>query len=224
MNGQVSQLLGAGAGIAAAILIFLSLAAVDPLREATDDELLEWWSSNSNLDDSIASMYLRLAAIPFLLIFVAQLRSTLRAGDAIWADVASSSGVVCAGMLAVSALFRGSIAQSVRMNDELLPGVDTLRLTTNLGYEAYGTLFVLSLAVVVAATAAAVILGRVGLPRWLSWVSIPVAVISLATVAFQAGAFASPLLLLWLVATSICIAAKQTKTTPKQVAVAAAAS
>ena len=141
MNGQSSKIVGAGAGIVAALLIFLSVAVVDPLREATDDELIRWWSTNSNLDDLIISGYTRLFALPFFLVFAAQLRNTLRhAGGGLWTDVAYSSGIVCAGALGVAALLRIVLAQSVRLGDEPLPGVDTLRLATDIGLQAYGTL------------------------------------------------------------------------------------
>ena len=205
MNQQWTRITGAIAGAIFALCLFLSLAVVDPLRQATDAELTAWWSSNSNLDDLIASMYLRLLAIPFLLVFLAQLRQVLRSSDGeIGADVAHSSGVVCAAMLGVSVLARGVTAQSIRLDDEPLPGVDTLRLLTELSYHAYGMAAVGMLALTAGATAL-VVLSTNALPRWLGWVSLPLAVVSLVAVALQFGAFASPLLLMWVLATSFCL-------------------
>lgn len=206
MNAQMSRTLGAVAGAICALLLFASLAAVDPLREATDAELTDWWSSNSNLDDTLISMYTRLFAAPFLLVFLAQLRRVLRThGDGGWGDLVQSSGVVCAAMLALSALARGVTAQSVRFNDEPLPGVDTLRFVTELSIQAYAMAAIGSLAVAVGVTGIIVLRTR-ALPGWLGWVSLPFAAISLVAVPLQMGAFASPLLLLWLLATSFCLA------------------
>jgi hypothetical protein len=189
------------------LFIFLSLAVIEPLREATDAELLEWWSKDSNLDASVLSMYLRLLAIPFLLGFAAQLRTTLRAtGNAgIWRDVVFGAGVVCAGMLALSALIRGVTALAVSANDEPLPGVDVLRFSTELAYQAYSMGAIGTLAVMAGAAGLAV-LSTNALTRWLGWISIPLAALSLVAVPLQMGAFASPLLLLWTLAASFCLA------------------
>lgn len=206
MNTQSSRIVGAIAGAIFAFLLFLSLATVDPLREASDAELIDWWSKNSNLDDSVISMYLRLLAIPFGLAFLAQLRAALRSSDdSDWSGLVHSSGVVCATMLGVSALVRGVTAQAVRINDEPVPGVDTLRFATELSYQAYGMAAIATLAVTVGVTAF-IVLRSNALPRWLGWVSLPIAAVSLAAVASQFGAFASPLLLLWVLATSFCLA------------------
>lgn len=206
MNAQMSRTLGAVAGAICALLLFVSLAAVDPLQEATDAELTDWWTSNSNLDNTLISMYTRLFAAPFLLVFLAQLRRVLRThDDGGWGDLVQSSGVVCAAMLALSALARGVTAQSVRFNDEPLPGVDTLRFVTELSIQAYAMAAIGSLAVAVGVTGIIVLRTR-ALPGWLAWVSLPFAAISLVAVPLQMGAFASPLLLLWLLATSFCLA------------------
>jgi len=209
MNGHWPRITGAIAGVIFAVCLFLSLAVVDPLRQATDAELTDWWSSNSNLDDSIVSMYLRLLAIPFLLAFLAQVRAFFRSADnGSWSDLAHSSGIVCAAMLGVSALVRGVTAQSIRLDDEPLPGVDTLRFATELSYQAYGTAAIGALAVTAGVTALIILRTNV-LPRWLGWLSLPLAALSLIAVALQAGAFASPLLLIWALATSFCLARVQ---------------
>jgi hypothetical protein len=188
-------------------MIFLSLAIIEPLREATDAELLEWWSKDSNLDASIASMYLRLLAIPFLLVFAAQFRAVFRQKDGagIWPDTAFAAGVVCAGMLGLSALVRGVTALSVSANNEPLPGVDVLRFSTELAYQAYSMGAIGTLAIMAGATGLAV-LGTSALARWLGWVSMPLAGLSLVAVPLQIGAFVSPLLLLWTLAACFCLA------------------
>jgi hypothetical protein len=210
MNGQLSRFAGPLAGVVFVFLIFLSLAVIEPLREATDAELLEWWSKDSNLDASIASMYTRLLAIPFLLVFAAQLRATLRAvkGIGAWADIAFSAGVVCAGMLGLSALVRGVTALSVSANNEPLPGVDMLRFSTELAYQSYSMGAIGTLAVMAGAAGLAV-LGTDALARWLGWISIPIAALGLVAVPLQVGAFVSPLLLLWTLAACFCLATRR---------------
>jgi len=205
MDAKWSRISGAIAGVICAIIIFLSVAVVDPLREATDAELIDWWSSKSNLDDTMFSMYFRLLAIPFLLAFLAQMRTVLRSADGgSWSDLAHSSGIVCAAMLGVGGLVRGVTAQSIRMNDEPLPGVDTLRLATELSYQAYAIAAIGMLAITVGIFAVIILRTNV-LPRWLGWLSLPIAAVSLVAVAAQFGAFASPLLLIWLLAASFCL-------------------
>lgn len=97
MQRQWPRISGAIAGVLCALFLFLSLAVVDPLRRASDAELVEWWSSRSNLEASVLSMYARLLAIPFLLAFLAQLRAVLRGSNGgNWPELVHSSGIVCA--------------------------------------------------------------------------------------------------------------------------------
>ncbi len=61
---RLPDLLGALAGIAFALLIFFSVAMIDPLHRATDQELLAWWTDGGLLRDSLVSMQLKLLGMP----------------------------------------------------------------------------------------------------------------------------------------------------------------
>jgi hypothetical protein len=203
MNRQWSRVSGAVAGVVFALLIFLSVAVVDPLREATDAELLEWWSDDGKLQEMYLSMYFRLAAIPFLLAFLVPFRSKLRSAEGAdgWSDLVSSSGLIFAAMLAVSVLARGAIAQSVAIDDEPPPGVDTLRFVTEFSYAAFGIAAIPAAAVMVG-VASAIVLRTKAFAAWFGWLGAAVAVVSLLMSAALMGAFASPLLLIWFLAAS----------------------
>jgi len=201
MSKDWSRISGAIAGVVFALLVFFSLTTVDPLREAGDTELLEWWSDEGNQQASYLSMYFRLLAIPFLLGFLVQFTSRLRTaeGSEGWSSLVFSSGLIYAAMLGVSALARGVIAQSVSLGDEPLPGVDLLRFATEFAYQAFGLVAIPAAAIMVGA-ASVITLHTRAFSAWLGWIGILVAAASLVAVGLLVGALASPLLIIWVFA------------------------
>jgi hypothetical protein len=199
----LASTVGAIAGVAFAALLFIGLAVVDPLREATDAELLAWWTDSDHLRESLISMYAKLAAVPFLLIFVAQLRARLCSRDpgSAWSGTLLGVGIVFAVALAVSAFARGIIVQAVELQDEPLPGVDTLRYATQLA-DAAMSLVAMPAGAIVLATAAALVLRTRAFGRWLGWLGLVLAAASIVPVVLLAGAFASPLIQIWVLAAS----------------------
>ncbi len=203
----LSSTLSALAGVGFAVLLFLSIASVDPLRQATDQELTTWWSDNGKLRATVVSMYMMLLAGPLFLVFLVQLCARLRAAGTnaeAWTNVVFGAGVAFVTLLTVTAFSRGIIAQSIRFSDEQMPGPDTLRYATEFSQAAFGIAAIPFAAISVAA--ASIIIIRTGiLARWVGWLGLVVAGGSLIAVAALVGAFATPLILLWTVAASFVI-------------------
>lgn len=206
-SAPLSSTLAALAGVGFAVLFFLSLGVVDPLLKPTDAELLAWWSIGENQRNSIVSTYFMLSAAPLFLVFLLQLCTRLRSANpnaANWSNLVLGAGVVSTTLFAVTALSRGVVAQSIRFADAPIPGPDTLRYADAFGFAAFGLGAIPFAAIAVAAASGIIV--RTGLfARWLGWLGVVVAVGSLAAVGFRAGALASPLIILWVVAASFVI-------------------
>ena len=198
---HLADRLGAAAGVAFVVLLFVSVASVDPQRGVSDQELQAWWADGGNRDGFVVSTYTLLLASPLFLLFVSRLRTRLRAADAGgWADTVFACGIVATTALGVCAVLRGVVASSVRFADEPLPGVDTLRFATNLAVTAWD-LVILIMAVLVA-IASILGLATGALPRWLGWLGVPVVLGCVGLLAVQRAPFSIPLLIIWVLATS----------------------
>lgn len=199
---RLADILGAAAGAAFSLLLFLSVASVDPQRGVSDQELQDWWADSGHRTGFVISMYTLLVACPLFLLFVSRLRMRLRAADASgWADTVFACGIVATTALGVCAITRGVVAGSMRFADEPLPGVDTLRFQTNLAYAAWD-LVILFMAVLVAVTSILAILTHV-LPRWIGWLGVPVTIGSAVLVAVHLAPFSIPLFIIWVLANSV---------------------
>jgi hypothetical protein len=195
-------MLGAAAGVAFAVLLFVSVAVVDPQRGVSDQELLTWWTDSGNRDGFVFSMYTLLLAGPLFLLFVSRLRMRLRVADAAgWADSVFACGIVVATALGVTAVTRGVIASSMHFADEPLPGVDTLRFQSSLTYLSWD--LVILFAIVLVAIVSGLVLATQTLPRWIGWLGMPVALGSAALLAVQSAPFSIPLLIIWVLANSV---------------------
>ncbi len=203
-SSPLSSTLGALAGVGFALLLFFSVFIVDPLRQATDLELVTWWSDSGKLRDTVISSYMFLLAAPLFLVFLAGLCRRLRsAGDtaADWTGLVFGSGVAFAALLAVTAMSRGVLAQSIRFSDEPIPGPDTLRYATALSQAAFG-LGAVPFAAVTIAVASAIVVRTGVLARWLGWLGLVVTAGSLVLMGLLAGGFAIPLIVIWTIAAS----------------------
>ena len=197
-----ADILGAAAGIASVLLLFISVASVDPLRGAADQEMRTWWADGANRNGFVVSMYTLLLASPLFLLFIARVRMRLRGGDANgWADAVFACGIVVTTAIGLCALLRGIIASSIRFADEPLPGVDTLRFATSLAYGAWD-LVILFVAVLVAIVS---ILAHAthALPRWISWLGALVTVGGVVCLAIQRAPLSLPLVNIWVLAISV---------------------
>lgn len=196
---RLADILGAIAGIAFVVLVFVSVASVDPQKGVSDDELQTWWSDSGNRNAFVISTYTLLAASPLFLMFVSRLRTRLRSADGSgWADIVYACGIVATVGLGMCGLLRGVVARSMRFDDEPLPGVDTLRFATYLAFTAWD-LVILFVAVLVAVVSVMALTTRV-LPRWYGWLGAVVAIGCLAMIAMQSAPFAIPLMHVWVLA------------------------
>jgi hypothetical protein len=203
-NEKRSDLIGAIAGAAFVLLLFLSVASLDLPRGKPDQELQTWWADEGLRRASIVSMYLMLLAAPCFLVFLTRLCARLRKVDVedSWNALVQGAGIVFVALLSVSAVTRGVIAQAVRFNDEPVPGVDTLRYATEISQAAYAFGAVL-FATIVIATASILILRTGALMRWVGWVGVGVSALSLAAIVLQVGGLATPLIHVWVLCISL---------------------
>jgi len=199
---RLADILGAAAGVVFAVLLFLSVASVNPQRGVSDQELQSWWADSGNRGGFIVSMYTLLLACPLFLLFISRLRTRLRAADASgWGEMAFACGIVATVGLGICAVLRGVVAGSVRFADEPLPGVDTLRFATDLAYAAWD--LVIFFAALLVAIVSALALATHALPRWLGWVGVPVTLGCAVMLAVQAAPLSIPLLIIWVLASSV---------------------
>jgi hypothetical protein len=205
MNRQqyLSDTVGALAGLAFAVLLLFGFASVDPLREATDRELVDWWSNSSNVNDTVYSFYFILASVPCFLLFLVSLRARLAAAEG--GTAALSAFVFAAGICFATAMLigdsaRGVVAHSVKFGDEPLPGPDTLRYLTSLSTAMVGLVAMPAVALAIGAASWLIVRTR-ALPVWLAAVGAVAVLGTFVAVAVNAGPFASPLIQLWVVAT-----------------------
>lgn len=193
------------AALAYSLLMFLSLSGVDAPKEATDQELIAWWSQSGNIRDVYTSMYFMLAAVPFLLLVLVALHARLApAGDEPLpiATFMLAAGICFAVMLLLAAVSRGVIAHSVRFGGEPLPDADTLRVMTSFMAIVLGLLAMSASTAMIAAASALIIRTR-AMPVWVAGAGAVFIVITVPAIAFNIGQFASPLVMLWLIAASI---------------------
>ncbi len=201
-SSRLGDTIGAIAGVPFAFLLFLSVAAVDSLRGASDEELQTWWADSGNRNNLIISLYALLLAGPLFLLFVTRLRTRVRAaGETGWPDAAFASGIVVATALGVVAILRGIIAATMRFGDEPLPGVDTLRFQTSLAYATWD-LVILFAVVLVAVTSIMALTTRV-LPHWIGWLGVPFTIVGAILLATHRAPLSIPLLIIWVLANSV---------------------
>lgn len=215
-NHRLPDAIGALAGIAFALLTFFSLAMIDPLRGATDQELQEWWTNSGILRDSVVAMYLRLIGTACFLIFIAQLRNRLRAADPEnpWLDLAYGAGLIFVATFSLGAITRPLIALAFRSGGEPLPGSDTLRYASEFYRVAFGYVSIPFVAVTIAA-ASLVILQTRALSRVVGWLGLVIASLTLIMVGPGMGPWASPLIFIWVIgASSQLIRARAVRAVP----------
>jgi hypothetical protein len=209
-SNPLSDIVGALAGVAFALLFFVSLAVIDPLREATNQELLDWWSDGGNRDNLRISMYTMLLAGPLFLVFLTRLRARLQAAEqgSGWTALVFAAGIVFVATLGIRAVFRGVIVQAVEFRGEpapaggvSIPGPELLRYVAAVADASMG-LVVIPFATLVVVAASALVLKTRPFGRWVGWLGLVVGALSLVLIALLMGPWASPLILIWVLAAS----------------------
>jgi hypothetical protein len=169
-------------------------------------EVVEWWSDDANLTSVMISTYLQIAAGVCCLVFLVSMRSLcLRSegGTGSLSTLAFAAGVLFVAALMANAGPRGAIAFGVKLDDEPLPGVDTLRFVTYAGRILLGPVAGLTAATAILATSALILRARV-FGRWLGILGI-ICGAGCAIVGLAAGPWFLPLLLVWALAASVAV-------------------
>lgn len=202
----ISGRVGAIAGLVFVVLLFLSTAMLNAPDKATDAELVAWWSEDGNLTTVLVSTYLQIGAALCFLVFITALRAvSLRAegGAASLTTLAFAAGVTFVALLLASDGPRGVTAVAVKLNGEALPAADLLRYLPQFGYIIAGTIG--GAAVGAAILANSVLVLRTGaLGRWLGILGLVCAAGTIA-LALVVGPFFIPVLLVWVIATSLAL-------------------
>jgi hypothetical protein len=206
---------GAVAAVAAALLavsLFMTVAVINVPHNVSDADLLAWWQDSSNRTAGVVSGICALV-VAVTIAVVANHLQRLDAADRAPAWLAfgrSMAGAVTALWLVTGAV-RGLVGSLVDTQGEPLPDVDVLRYNTGLNYALLGqsgmaalALFILAISIVVLRTAA--------LGRWIAYVGLACAVVMLAAVVAQYGAFTTPLAILW----SLCLAVAIWRASPAE--------
>lgn len=201
---RASKFTGAVWGIGFAVALFVSVAALNMPREATDQELTDWYGVTGNLVSSVVSMFALFAAGALFLAFLGAVLSRLRVSDETGrlTSFAAAVGQVFASVLFVTGAVRGAVGKSVQFNNETLPAVGALRVLDSVSSALLGVYAMLAAALVIGAVSM-LILRTDAFPRWLGILgSVCAAVLVLAQTTFV-GELAIPVLLIWAIATSV---------------------
>ncbi len=194
--------LAAIAGLAFAILLFWGTASLNIPQDATDREVVDWWSDSGNQTYAIISMYAFAFAGLFFVGFLSHLRARLRAaegGSGTLASVSFAGGMLFVALMTASGVARGLIATSVKVYDEPLPGVDVLRYVPLFSY-GFTTVALLAAGLATAATSVLIFRTR-AFARWAGWLGVVASILLLVgTVAL--GGLMIPVILLWTLAMS----------------------
>jgi hypothetical protein len=199
---RAARATGAIAATLFAVALFWTVASVDVPHEASDQELLAWWQDSANRLSALASGMWAIVAACTVAVLMDHLHSITAAAKAPrWLAFARSMAAAVTAVWLVTGAARAAIAHLVDVMDEPLPDVGVLRFATALNYTLLGLsgmavlgLFILSMSVVVLRTGA--------LGRWVGYVGVGCAVLMLAAVVAQYGAYTTPLGILW----SLCLA------------------
>jgi hypothetical protein len=197
------------AGAAFALCFFIGVAMLSIPDDATDRELVAWWSDGANQTAAVVSMYLFVVAGLCFVVFLAGLRSRLLAaegGSGELTSLAFGAGVVFVAMLFVAGASRGTIGFAMKSpaNGEPLPGADTLRYVPQIGYAVTGTGGMLAAALTIVAVSWLIVRTRV-FGRWLAWLGgVAAAVVVVAVIALT-GVLAIPAVLVWALAASVAL-------------------
>ncbi len=199
---RAARATGAVAATIFAVALFWTVASVDVPHEASDQQLLSWWQDSGNRTSGLMSGMWAIVAACSIAVLMDHVHTLAAAAKAPrWLAFARAMAAAVTAVWLVTGAARAAISHLVDVMDEPLPGVDVLRFATALNYTLLGLsgmavlgLFILAVSVVVLRTSA--------LGRWLGYVGVGCAVLMLAAVVAQYGAYTTPLAILW----SLCLA------------------
>jgi Domain of unknown function (DUF4386) len=175
----------AGVLAVAAMVIAFGISGDAPMSDDTDATITSYWASNSHQARNIATFFVFLAGILFLLLFLSALRTRLvhaegQPGRA--SALAYGAGVASSALLFSGASFFVAPAFVAEDTDKFNLDANTFRILNDLGYELWvGGVVVAALVVWATSTVA---LRTKALPRWFGWLGILVGIILLFAVFF----------------------------------------
>ena len=190
-----------------------------PDTTSSDESILSYYAKNSNQTRDMIGFFMLLAAVLFFVLFLSGLRARLARFEGTRTTLtalAFGAGIVSAALWVAAACMFAAPAFGLDENDSKLTlDPNTFRLLSTIGY---GLWFSAVTVAAIMVTATAVLALRTGLlPKWLAWLSFPVALTML--VAF----FFIPFLIMcgWILVVAIVVMAS--KETPEAAAAPASA-
>jgi hypothetical protein len=196
--------IAAVASVLFGVSFFLTVASVNVPHEASDAELLEWWSTEANVTSGMFSLLF--AVCTAVLFAVVTNHVLLVAGDRArhWAAFARSMSGAFTATLLVSAALRGVVGHLVKVEGGPLPGIDVLRYTTALNYTVLSMVVMGTFALSAIALGVLVLRGG-GMARWQGVVGVVLGAVVIVAVAGLVGAFTVPIAILWSLCTAVAI-------------------
>ena len=174
------------AGIAFVGLFIGAFAVTDGSPDSQDDDaqIMSYIASKSNQRHDIAGFLMVLGACLLFIWFLAMLRERVARADGTgtWAALAFGSGVAAAVLWIASVALFSSASFTASDTDKFQLDPNTYRVLNDAGYAVWFSGTTLALGVVAGTTVAAFRTGF--LPRWLAWLSIPVALSMLVSFFF----------------------------------------
>jgi hypothetical protein len=194
--------------IAAAVFgvgLFMTVAVINVPHNATDSELVAWWSDSGNqLSGVFSGMWAIVTAVTFTVV-INHLRSSAPAARSPrWRDFAASMGTAVTALWLVTGAARAAVGHLVTVLDEPLPDADVLRFATALNYTLLGLSGTIVLSLCILATSVLVL--RTGmLARWMGVTGIFCGGLALAASAAQYGAYSIPVAILWALCLTVAL-------------------
>jgi hypothetical protein len=197
-------------GLIAAVLIFVSfgpLSSGSPKENASGVSVAQWY--NTHVNQQWATIWLVGLALFLLLVYVTQLRSVLvqSGGQRLWPNMAFASGILLIGGIIVAGSFEITVILASHNRDYAIAHFVNFYSQNNELLILAGMVFL------TLSSGLAILLNRdvAPLPKLLGWYSILVAVVgSAGPISFLDLLFGFPI---WLLATGIVIAVKQSRGT-----------
>ncbi len=188
-----------------AVALFMTVASVNVPHDPSDTELLQWWQQSGNRMSGFVSGLSAIAAATLFAVVMNYVRSVRRAAKAPqWLAFARSMGAAVTAVWLVTGAARASVGHLVDVMDEPLPGVDVLRFATAFNYTLLGLSGMAVLALSILAVSV-VVLRTQAFGRWVGYVGVVCAVITMAAVIAQLGAYTTPLAILWALCLAVAI-------------------
>jgi hypothetical protein len=172
-----------------ALCLFGTVASVDVSNE------LSWWQDAANRSSGTISAFFAVGSAVLFAIVLTQLTR----GESVWLHTARTLGTAVVAGLLVSAALRGVVAHLTDHEKLALPPLEVLHYSTALSHMLLNVPVMAALALTIGAISVAT------LRSWTAYVGIGCAVVILAAVAVQAGAYAIPAALLWALCQAVAL-------------------